>query len=424
MLTIKYIRENRDTVIKKLAKKGFLNSNLIDKAIDIDKERRNIQLKLDEIQAQLNNISKEIGNLFKLGKAQEANAAKEKTTQLKEEIKILSEKLNSTENELKAVLVLIPNITYDLVPEGKTAQDNFKVREGGKIPELNADALPHWELAKKYKIIDFELGNKITGAGFPVYLGQGAKLERALINFFLDRAIAAGYKEVIPPLMVNEDSGFGTTQLPDKDGQMYFVNLDKFYLIPTAEVPVTNLYRDVVLNAADFPIKNVAYTPCFRREAGSYGKDVRGLNRLHQFDKVEIVQIQHPDKSYETLEEMVNHVESLVQALELPYRIMRLCGGDMSFSSAMTYDFEVFSAAQKRWLEVSSVSNFESFQANRMQLRFKEENDKKTQLAHTLNGSALALPRIVAALLENNQTPKGIKIPNILAPYTGFEWIK
>ncbi len=317
----------------------------------------------------------------------------------------------------------MPNLPSPSVPEGKTPEDNKIEREGGIMPHLPENAFPHWELAKKYDIIDFELGNKLTGAGFPVYKGQGAKLQRALIKFFLEENIKAGYVEIMPPLMVNEDSGFGTGQLPDKDDQMYHVQIDNFYLIPTAEVPVTNIYRDVILDAKDFPVKNTAYTPCFRREAGSYGKDVRGLNRLHQFDKVEIVQIQHPDRSYKALDEMVNHVESLVQKLELPYRILRLCGGDMSFTSALTFDFEVYAGAQKRWLEVSSVSNFESFQANRLKLRFKEEGSKKPQLAHTLNGSSLALPRIVAALMENNQTPDGISIPAALQPFTGFEMI-
>jgi seryl-tRNA synthetase len=332
-------------------------------------------------------------------------------------------RLSDTESRLEKILVLLPNLPHASVPTGKSAEENQEIRKGGEMPVLPPDAVPHWDLAKKYDIIDFELGNKLTGAGFPVYKGQGARLQRALINFFLEENVRAGYLEIMPPLMVNEDSGFGTGQLPDKDSQMYFVGLDNFYLIPTAEVPVTNIYRDVILDASDLPVKNTAYTPCFRREAGSYGKDVRGLNRLHQFDKVEIVQIQHPDKSYQTLEEMVSHVESLVKKLELPFRIIKLCGGDMSFTSALTYDFEVYAAAQKRWLEVSSVSNFESFQANRLKLRFREEGGKKPVLAHTLNGSSLALPRIVAALLENNQSASGIHIPDVLQAFTGFDLI-
>ncbi len=423
MLTLNVIKENRDFVIERLKVKNFKSIELVDRVLELDTQRRQIQQKLDSRQSEMNTISKQIGILLKQGKQEEANMARQKTVDLKEEIKKLDEEFNATEKLLLDTLVLLPNLPHESVPAGKSAEDNVEIRKGGSIPQLPANALPHWDLAKKYNIIDFELGVKLTGAGFPVYLGKGAKLQRALINFFLDEAQKAGYKEVLPPLMVNEDSGFGTGQLPDKEGQMYHVTLDNFYLIPTAEVPVTNIYRDVILDASDFPIKNTAYTPCFRREAGSYGKDVRGLNRLHQFDKVEIVQIQHPDKSYETLEEMVQYVESLVQKLGLPYRIIKLCGGDMSFASALTYDFEVYAAAQQKWLEVSSVSNFESFQANRMKLRFREGNDKKTRLAHTLNGSALALPRIVAALLENNQTPEGIKVPEVLKPYCGFELI-
>ena len=373
--------------------------------------------------AQQNAIAKEIGQLFKAGKQAEANAAKEKTVALKESSKQLDEKLKQTEAELNDLIVTLPNFPHSSVPLGKTAADNVIVRMGGQTPNLPENALPHWELATKYDIIDFELGVKLTGAGFPVYKGKGAALQRALITFFLDNNIAAGYTEMMPPLMVNRASGFGTGQLPDKEGQMYHAEVDDFYLIPTAEVPVTNIYRDVIINESDFPIKMTAYTPCFRREAGSYGKDVRGLNRLHQFDKVEIVQIAHPATSYEALDGMVKHVESLVQKLGLPYRIVRLCGGDMSFTSALTFDFEVFSAAQQRWLEVSSVSNFESFQANRLKLRYRDAN-KKLQLAHTLNGSSLALPRIVAALLENNQTPEGIRIPEVLVPYTHFDMIK
>jgi len=375
------------------------------------------------MQGELNRISKEIGSLMKAAKKDEAEAAREKTYSLKEEIKSLSDKLIPIDNELKNEILRLPNLPHESVPTGYGADDNVKVREGGVMPVVSEKALPHWELIKKYDIIDFDLGIKLTGAGFPVYLGKGAKLQRALISFFLDEGEKAGYREVMPPIMVNEDSGFGTGQLPDKEGQMYHATLDNFYLIPTAEVPVTNIYRDVILSADMLPIKNIAYTPCLRREAGSWGAHVRGLNRLHQFDKVEIVQIAHHDHSYKSLEAMVNHVESLVSKLDLPYRVLRLCGGDMSFTSALTYDFEVWSAAQKRWLEVSSVSNFESFQANRLKCRFKEKGYKQTRLAHTLNGSALALPRIVAAILENNQTESGIKIPPVLIPYTGFELI-
>jgi seryl-tRNA synthetase len=371
----------------------------------------------------MNKISKEIGLLMKEGKQSEAETSKAKTYALKDEIKTLSEKLSSLDGGLRTEIVKLPNLPHESVPIGFGAENNVKVKEGGKIKELPVSALPHWELIKKYDIIDFDLGIKLTGAGFPVYKGKGAKLQRSLINFFLDEGEKAGYKEVLPPIVVNEDSGFGTGQLPDKEGQMYHVTADNFYLIPTAEVPVTNIYRDVILNGDDLPVKNIAYTPCFRREAGSWGAHVRGLNRLHQFDKVEIVRIAHPDNSYESLDEMVSHVESLVSKLELPYRILRLCGGDMSFTSALTYDFEVWSGAQKRWLEVSSVSNFESFQANRLKCRFKDKGDKQTRLVHTLNGSALALPRIVAAILENNQTDSGITIPNVLVPYTGFNII-
>lgn len=423
MLTVKFIEENKEYVLERLAVKRFEGKVIIDQILELDKKRRQIQNQNDAILAEMNTIAKEVGILYKSGKAQEAEAAKRRTTSLKEESKQLGADLESVETELRNLLVQVPNLPHISVPVGKSAEDNEIVRTGGQMPVLAQDAVPHWDLAKKYDIIDFELGNKITGAGFPVYKGKGSKLQRALINFFLDEATQAGYKEFMPPLMVNEDSGYGTGQLPDKEGQMYHATLDNYYLIPTAEVPVTNIWRDVILNASEFPVKATAYTPCFRREAGSYGKDVRGLNRLHQFDKVEIVQLQHPSKSYETLEEMVNHVESLVKKLELPYRILRLCGGDMSFTSALTFDFEVYAAAQQRWLEVSSVSNFESFQANRLKLRYREETDKKTNLAHTLNGSALALPRIVAALLENNQTASGIKIPAALVPYTRFEMI-
>lgn len=423
MLTVKFIEDNKDLVIKRLAVKRFNGKEIIEQILEMDKKRRQVQNRNDAILSELNNIAKEIGMLYKNGKAQEAESAKQKTSQLKEESKLLIVEMDETENQLKNLLIQVPNLPHESVPEGNSAENNVIVRTGGETPSQPDNAQPHWDLAKKYDIIDFELGNKLTGAGFPVYKGKGSKLQRALINFFLDEGEKAGYKEYMPPLMVNEDSAYGTGQLPDKEGQMYHATLDNFYLIPTAEVPVTNIFRDVILNASDFPVKATAYTPCFRREAGSYGKDVRGLNRLHQFDKVEIVQIQHPSKSYETFDEMVSYVESLVKKLELPYRILRLCGGDMSFTSALTYDFEVYAAAQKRWLEVSSVSNFESFQANRLKLRYREEGDKKNNLAHTLNGSALALPRIVAALLENNQTPQGIKIPASLVPYTKFDMI-
>ena len=424
MLTINFIKENKELVLERLSVKNFKNPELVDKVLELDVQRRQTQLKLDNLLAESNKRSKGFsGNkgIIKLNEEQPKYVPV--ITLSKEEIRSTSEELKKLEKEIQDILVLIPNLPYASVPRGRSAVDNVEVRKGGTKPMLPKGAMPHWDLAKKYDIIDFELGVKLTGAGFPVYKGKGARLQRALINFFLDEARNAGYVEIMPPLMVNEASGFGTGQLPDKEGQMYYVTDDKFYLIPTAEVPVTNIYRDVILNANDFPIKNTAYTPCFRREAGSYGKDVRGLNRLHQFDKVEIVQIQHPDKSYEVLEEMVKYIESLVQKLELPYRIIKLCGGDMSFASALTYDFEVYAAAQDKWLEVSSVSNFESFQANRMKLRFKDINDKKTKLAHTLNGSALALPRIVAALLENNQSDGGIFIPRALIPYTVFEVI-
>jgi seryl-tRNA synthetase len=423
MLTINLIREKKEFIIERLKVKNFKAEEIIERIIALDSSRREIQLKTDSMQAEMNRISKEIGSLMKDGRKNEAETAKEKTYSLKEEIKSLSDKQLPIENDLKSEIIKLPNLPHESVPFGYGANDNIKVREGGTIPVLSEKALPHWDLIKKYDIIDFDLGIKLTGAGFPVYLGKGAKLQRALISFFLDEGEKSGYREVMPPIMVNEDSGFGTGQLPDKEGQMYHATLDNFYLIPTAEVPVTNIYRDVILNSDTLPVRNIAYTPCFRREAGSWGAHVRGLNRLHQFDKVEIVQIAHPDQSYKALEEMVSHVEGLVSKLDLPYRILRLCGGDMSFTSALTYDFEVWSAAQKRWLEVSSVSNFESFQANRLKCRFKEKGDKQTRLVHTLNGSALALPRIVAAILENNQTEKGIKIPKVLIPYTGFDLI-
>lgn len=423
MLQIHYIREHQQEVIDRLSIKHVNAKPVVEQIIMVDDARRVCQQELDAILTQLNSLAKEIGNLFKQGKQAEADVLKEKTTIFKNKSKELSDKLQDFESKLEALLIQLPNAPHASVPKGKSAEDNQVVFQDGKAPELEENAVPHWDLAKQYDIIDFELGNKITGAGFPVYKGQGARLQHALINFFIDQAVKYGYLEIQPPYLVNEASAYGTGQLPDKDAQMYQVELDKFYLIPTAEVPITNLYRNEILKEVELPIKNVSYTACFRREAGSYGKDVRGLNRLHQFDKVEIVQIQHPAKSYETLEEMRTYVASLIQMLELPFRIVKLCGGDLSFTSAMTYDFEVYAAAQKRWLEVSSVSNFESFQSNRMKLRFKDK-DGKMQLAHTLNGSAVALPRIVAALLENNQTSKGIRIPKVLWPYTGFDTIK
>jgi seryl-tRNA synthetase len=422
MLTLQLIREKKDFVAERLAVKGFQAVGLLDEIIKIDDARRKTQNELDTLLSEANALAKQIGEMMKSGKKAEADDLKNKSSALKETTKQLGEQLSLLEKQQQELLVKLPNIPSPTVPKGKTPEDNEKIHEEGTIPQLNAVAKPHWELTQQYDIIDFELGVKLTGAGFPVYKGKGARLQRALINFFLDKAIAAGYNEIQPPILVNEDSGFGTGQLPDKEGQMYHVGLDNLYLIPTAEVPVTNIYRDVIVKADELPIKMCAYTPCFRREAGSYGKDVRGLNRLHQFDKVEIVQIQHPDKSYETLEEMREYVASLLRLLNLPFRVLKLCGGDMSFASALTYDFEVFSAAQKKWLEVSSVSNFESFQANRMKLRFKDANGKN-QLAHTLNGSALALPRIVAAMLENNQTAEGITIPEVLRSYTGFDKI-
>ena len=423
MLTLNRIREERDEIIKSLKIKNFDASEIIDRVIGLDKERRETKQKSDGLQAEMNLLSKEIGKLFAQGKHDEANKVKEATGKIKEEIKELGSKLSELEKTLNEELVQIPNIPHKSVTPGKGEEDNIKVAEGGKFPDIKEDALPHWDLAKKHDLIDFELGTKLTGAGFPVYKGKSARLQRALINFFLDEGGKAGFNEVLPPIVVHEDSGFATGQLPDKEGQMYHVGLDNFYLIPTAEVPITNIYRDLILDAEQLPIKNIGYTPCFRREAGSWGAHVRGLNRLHQFDKVEIVVISHPEKSYEMLDMMVKHVEGLVKSLDLPYRIMRLCGGDISFTSSLTYDFEVYSAAQKRWLEVSSVSNFEAFQSNRLKCRFKEKGEKQTQLVHTLNGSALALPRIVAALMENNQTDKGIRIPEVLIPYTGFEYI-
>lgn len=423
MLQIGYIREYRDEVIRRLSIKNFKAEDIISQIISLDEKRRETQKILDDGLAEANLAAKEIGALFQKGMSGEANTLKEKTAKIKEQTKELSAQFDSITGQMNDLLVQLPNLPHASVKPGHSATDNEVVYEWGTIPELGPEAKPHWDLASYYDIIDFDLGSKVTGAGFPFYKGQGAKLQRALINFFLEEAITAGYTEFQPPLFVNEDSAYGTGQLPDKDGQMYTMTLDKLYAIPTAEVPVTNIYRDVILKHSDLPVKNVAYSSCFRREAGSYGKDVRGLNRLHQFDKVEIVQISHPDTSYKTLDEMRNHVAGLLQKLELPFRILRLCGGDMSFTSALTFDFEVYSAAQKRWLEVSSVSNFENFQANRMKLRFKDE-DGKTKLAHTLNGSALALPRVVAALLENNQIENGIRIPAALVNFTRFETIK
>ncbi len=423
MLNLKFIQDNPELVIEKLQKKNFNASAIVGKIIELYQQKNKLQVQAEQAKAEMNKISAEVGNLMRQGKKDEAETAKARTSEIKENIKQFDLDFAIIEEKVYELQVQLPNLPHDSVPVGKGAADNEIVKSAGDLPVLEENALPHWELAAKYNLIDFELGVKLTGAGFPVYRGKGAQLQRALINFFLAEASKAGYEEIQPPLMVNEASGFGTGQLPDKEGQMYHATIDNLYLIPTAEVPVTNIYRDVIVEAKNLPYKNTAYSACFRREAGSYGKDVRGLNRLHQFDKVEIVQIAHPDKSYETLEDMVKHVTGLVEKLELPYRILRLCGGDMSFTSALTYDFEVFSAAQKMWLEVSSVSNFESFQANRLKLRYRDEATKKPQLAHTLNGSALALPRIVAALLENNQTPEGIKIPKVLVPYCGFEVI-
>lgn len=423
MLQLPFIRENKDLTIKGLERKYFKNAaETVESVLEIDDRRRTTQKELDETLAQSNALAKQIGGLMKEGKKEEAEAAKAQTAELKVKSKELEEILKGLETNLQEILVTIPNLPHESVPEGRMPEENLNIFESGSIPTLTADALPHWELIKKYDIIDFELGNKITGAGFPVYKGKGARIQRALINFFLDEALNAGYFEIQPPILINADSGFGTGQLPDKEGQMYHATADDLYLIPTAEVPITNIYRDVILSENDLPIKNVGYTPCFRREAGSWGAHVRGLNRLHQFDKVEIVQIRKAEESYQALEEMVEHVKGLLGKLELPYRILRLCGGDMSFTSALTFDFEVFSAAQQRWLECSSVSNFETYQANRLKLRYKV--DGKTQLLHTLNGSALALPRILAAILENNQTPEGIKIPKVLVPYCGFDAIK
>ncbi len=423
MLPITRIREEKEQLIAGLLKRNFQNAALlIENALKLDDRRKELKSEMDAQLTELNTISKSIGELMRAGKKEEAEERKLWTGQLKEKSKNLGDELQAVEKELQDLLYTIPNVPHSSVPAGKSADDNEEIFKYGEIPQLPDGALPHWELIRKYDIIDFELGTKITGAGFPVYKGKGARIQRALINFFLDNALEAGYVEILPPFMVNEASGYGTGQLPDKEGQMYHMTADDLYLIPTAEVPVTNLYRDVILNSNDLPVKNVAYTPCFRREAGSWGAHVRGLNRLHQFDKVEIVQVRLPEESYQALEDMSQYVQGLLKKLELPYRVLRLCGGDMGFTSALTYDMEVFSAAQERWLEVSSVSNFEDYQANRLKLRYKGE-DKKSQLLHTLNGSALALPRILAAILENNQTEAGIRVPSVLVPYTGFEFI-
>ncbi len=418
MLQVNFLRQNKDEVLKRLAIKNFKQPGIVDEVIALDDERKKLQAEFDNTQSKVNAASKDIGKLMGQGKKDEAEALKKEVAEHKAALEPLKQQMAEVEKKLIDTLIQLPNLPSEQVPVGKTPEDNEVVREGGISPEFTGEPLPHWELTKKYNLIDFELGNKITGSGFPVYMNKGAKLQRSLIQYFLDYNTEAGYIEFIPPFVVNEDSAYGTGQLPDKEGQMYFVTEDKFYLIPTAEVPVTNIYRDTIVKAEELPIKMTAYSPCFRREAGSYGKDVRGLNRLHQFEKVEIIQIVEPEKSYEVLDEMVNHVERLVQSLELPYRILRLCGGDMGFASAITYDFEVYSAAQQRWLEVSSVSNFENFQANRMKCRYKDGSGK-TQLVHTLNGSSLALPRIVAAILENHQTPEGIKIPKVLQRYFG-----
>jgi seryl-tRNA synthetase len=419
MLTIQLLRDQKEGVIERLKIKNFKQTELVDRILEADNDRRTLQARTNELQSEMNQLSKEIGQLFKQGEKEKADQVKARTSEIKQALEGYQQQLQSATARLNEWLLQLPNLPHPSVPPGNNEKDNRIIREGGSFPVLPADALPHWELGTRYRLIDFNLGVKITGGGFPVFIGMGARLQRALISYFLDQNHAAGYEEFMPPLLVNEESGFGTGQLPDKEGQMYHVTADNLYLIPTAEVPVTNIYRDTILDAGELPIKNTAYTPCFRREAGSYGKEVRGLNRVHQFDKVEIVQIQHPTRSYQALEEMVSHVEKLVKSLELPYRIVLLCGGDLSFTSALTYDFEVYAAAQKKWLEVSSVSNFESYQANRLKLRFREPGDKKPQLAHTLNGSALALPRIVAAILENNQTTDGIPIPKVLHRYMG-----
>lgn len=422
MLLVQEIRENKEKFTKALAKRGLDVAKTFEEIIEADEQRRSSQAQLDEILAESNRYSREIGNLFKSGEVEKANELKEKSAALKDSTKEWSEKMQAAADKLQELLYTLPNIPHDLVPAGKDDSDNEEVFRKGDIPKLHKNALPHWELAKKYDIIDFELGAKVTGAGFPIFKGKGARLQRALITYFLDKNIEAGYTEYQVPLLVNETSGYGTGQLPDKEGQMYHVGIDDLYLIPTSEVPITNMFRDNLLNISDFPIKSTGYTPCFRREAGSYGSHVRGLNRLHQFDKVEIVRVEHPDNSYDALDEMVDHVKEILNELKLPYRILRLCGGDLGFAAAMTYDFEVFSTAQDRWLEISSVSNFETYQANRLKLRYRD-TDGKNKIAHTLNGSSLALPRVLAGILENYQTEEGIRIPEVLIPYCGFDII-
>ena len=424
MLQVNFIRDNFDKAVEGLKKRNFPEAEAaLLQVLDLDKKRKETQTERDQLQAESNTISKQIGALMKTGQKEEAEKIRTRTADIKSQIKELENDYDQLEEALRELLYTLPNVPHTSVPAGVSADDNEVVLENGHVPALQEGSQPHWDLIKKYDIIDFELGAKITGAGFPVYKGKGARLQRGLVNFFLDEAFKQGYHEVQPPILVNEDSGYGTGQLPDKEGQMYHDASQNLYLIPTAEVPITNLYRDVIVSESEFPIKNVGFTPCFRKEAGSWGAHVRGLNRLHQFDKVEIVQITHPDKSYEALDEMSQYVQGLLQKLELPYRVLKLCGGDMGFTSALTYDMEVYSAAQEKWLEVSSVSNFETYQSNRLKLRFREEGKKATTLAHTLNGSALALPRIVASLLENNQTPRGIRMPEVLVPYLGFEWI-
>ena len=423
MLQVKFIVENPEFVIERLAVKNFDAKPIVDRILELYKQKNALQRQIESLKAQQNSIAKQIGQLYKQGQREQAEEAKRKSAELKEQIKQLEAQFEPLEREIFEQVVKLPNLPHESVPPGKSSEDNEIVRSGGQKPQFDFEPLPHWELAKKYNLIDFELGPKLTGSAFPVFIDRGARLERALITYFLDKAREAGFTEYIPPFLVNETTAFGTGQLPDKEGQMYRTEQDNFYLIPTAEVPLTNIYRDMILDEEQLPVKLTAYTPCFRREAGSYGKDVRGLNRVHQFDKVEIVQLAHPEKSYQVLEQMVEYVEGLVQSLGLPYRIVRLCGGDLSFTSALTYDFEVYSAGQDRWLEVSSVSNFETFQSNRMKIRFRPKGSKKTQLVHTLNGSALALPRIVAAILENYQTKDGIRIPQVLVPYLGFDFI-
>ncbi|MBN2893597.1 MAG: serine--tRNA ligase [Bacteroidales bacterium] len=423
MLSVKNIISNPEKIVESLKVKNFKAEKIVEKIVELDVSKRNLQKQIEDLRSEQNNAAKSIGKLMAEGKKDDAESAKQKSTEIKDQIKILEAEFLPIDSELEKLVLELPNLPHESVPKGKSADDNLEIRTGGQIPKLPENKLPHWDLAKKYNLIDFDLGNKITGSGFPVYVDKGARLQRALITYFLDKGREAGFTEYMPPLMVNTDTAYATGQLPDKEGQMYHMEKDGFYMIPTAEVPLTNIYRDVILEEVQLPIKLTGYTPCFRREAGAYGKDVRGLNRLHQFDKVEIVSIEKPENSYKMLDEMVSYVESLIKSLGLPYRILRLCGGDLSFTSALTYDFEVFSAGQDRWLEVSSVSNFETFQSNRLKLRYKVKGEKQKELVHTLNGSALALPRILAALLENNQTENGIKIPDVLVPYLGFDVI-